>query len=275
VFNSDYFDTIDMEEKAYWFGFILADGGLHRNGKQVRVLLASRDRNHLVKLAKVFRVEARDEAYTDKRNGKTYSRSIVQLNSVRLWTAIIVKGVPQRKCDFASARVVQCIPAELRRHFVRGYFDGDGCISKIGRAEFRLTIVGPHCILQTIRELIHGELGARCAPPDFRSGIWRITWCGTDKLNMIKQWLYDNATVYLERKKLIFDELPRFRGSSQYKGVYYIQAERHWVARIYRDQRMKTIGQFGSESEAKEALDRYVVGFDSAVPSVMADFVRT
>lgn len=126
-----------------------------------------------------------------------------------------------------------------------------------------------------MRELVLIELGAQCGVPDFRSGIWRITSCGTDKLNRIKEWLYNEATVFLDRKKQIFDNMPRFRGSSQYKGVYYIQAKRHWVARVYQERKMKTIGQFDSKLKAKGALDRYVVGFDSAVPSVMADFVRT
>jgi hypothetical protein len=275
VINTAYFDTIDTQEKAYWFGFILADGGLHKNGKQIRILLASRDRHHLVSLAKLFDVNVRDEAVADSRTGKTYNRSIVQFNSVHMWRAIVEKGVPQRKCDFASADFLRHIPDELLRHFVQGYFDGDGCIGKIGRAEYRMTIVGPHCIVAALKEVVWHALHVPCSEPGFGKGIWRVTWCGTEKLNVMKRWLYDDASVYLTRKRLIFSDLPPYRGSSRHKGVYYIQAKRHWVAGTYRDRRMKTIGQYGSEADAKQALDTNVVGFDSAVPSVMADFVRT
>jgi hypothetical protein len=275
VLNTTYFDSIDTQEKAYWFGFILADGGLHKNGKQIRVLLASRDRQHLVTLANLFQVKVTDTAALDKRTGKTHHRSFVQLCSVHMWRSILEKSVPQRKCDIATAAVLTSVPDDQLRHFVRGYFDGDGCIGKIGRAEYRLTIVGPKCIVEALRELVSKHLGVHCGAPTFGTGIWRVTWCGTEKLNAIKRWLYDDATVYLNRKKQIFDALPSFRGSSRHKGVYYIQAKQHWVARVYRAQRMKTIGQYHSEAAAKQALDTYVVGFDSAVPSVMADFVRT
>jgi len=274
VLNTTYFDTIDTQEKAYWFGFILADGGLHKNGKQVRVLLASKDRKHLEKLANVFNVRIHDNAVVDRRTNRTYLRSMVHLNSVRIWTAIVDKGVPQRKCDFTSADVLDSLSPALLRHFARGYFDGDGSIGKVGFAEFRLTIVGPRCIVTALRDLVAEALDVSCGAPAYQSGIWRITWCGTDKLNTIRNWLYDDATVFLERKKLIFDQLPQFRGSSRHKGVYYIKAKRHWVARVYREGRMRTIGQYESESAAKEALDRHVVGFDSAAPAVMADFVR-
>lgn len=49
--NHDYFEKIDSEEKAYWLGFIAADGYVNK-ANCVGVTLASKDHAHLLKLAK-------------------------------------------------------------------------------------------------------------------------------------------------------------------------------------------------------------------------------
>jgi hypothetical protein len=51
--NDAYFDAIDCEEKAYWLGFIGADGCLVAKGEQTRLLqvkLAAKDADHLFRL---------------------------------------------------------------------------------------------------------------------------------------------------------------------------------------------------------------------------------
>ena len=54
--NLDFFNIIDSSDKAYWIGFICADGHVHRDYKQVclQIGLSSVDKLHLHKLAKIF-----------------------------------------------------------------------------------------------------------------------------------------------------------------------------------------------------------------------------
>ncbi len=53
--NDDYFSIIDTEEKAYWLGFIFADGYIsNKNGKRVGITLKSSDRDHIIKFAKAI-----------------------------------------------------------------------------------------------------------------------------------------------------------------------------------------------------------------------------
>ena len=49
-FNENIFDCIDTEEKAYWLGFIFADGSIRSNGSFIFELsLKGSDINHLHK----------------------------------------------------------------------------------------------------------------------------------------------------------------------------------------------------------------------------------
>ena len=45
--NEKYFKFIDNESKAYWLGFLMADGNIYNN--VIRITLAVVDFNHLVK----------------------------------------------------------------------------------------------------------------------------------------------------------------------------------------------------------------------------------
>lgn len=54
-FNESYFEVIDTEDKAYWLGFLYADGNIYyhkdkngdRKGGKVELSLKSDDFNHL------------------------------------------------------------------------------------------------------------------------------------------------------------------------------------------------------------------------------------
>ncbi len=50
-----FFDVIDSEEKAYWLGFIYADGNVSKNGYTLTIGLQATDSSHLMKLADIFK----------------------------------------------------------------------------------------------------------------------------------------------------------------------------------------------------------------------------
>jgi hypothetical protein len=52
--DTAFFDSIQSEPVAYWFGFFCADGHLYSSGKQVAILLAAKDAGHLTKFASQF-----------------------------------------------------------------------------------------------------------------------------------------------------------------------------------------------------------------------------
>ena len=55
--NSDYFENIDSEDKAYWLGFLFADGSVAKDRDRISVALAEKDKFHIEKFAKEVPVE--------------------------------------------------------------------------------------------------------------------------------------------------------------------------------------------------------------------------
>jgi hypothetical protein len=53
-YNSSIFELIDSEEKAYWLGFLFADGYISKNKQTLEVGLSEIDKSHLEKLRLFF-----------------------------------------------------------------------------------------------------------------------------------------------------------------------------------------------------------------------------
>lgn len=77
--DEGFFDSIDSEEKAYWLGFVTADGGVYEG--RLAVNLKHTDRRHLVKLKKALRTTAPIRFVFREDGRKSY---VLEVCSVRL-----------------------------------------------------------------------------------------------------------------------------------------------------------------------------------------------
>jgi len=77
----DFFKNIDSPEKAYWLGYLTADGYILPNG--YKVTLASKDLEIIKRFKKSIQSEhpIGEYSYQDKRTQKTYTRYHIQINS--------------------------------------------------------------------------------------------------------------------------------------------------------------------------------------------------
>jgi hypothetical protein len=115
-----YFETISDEARAYWLGFIAADGYLCPQTRGVRfgVELAHTDGDHLAVLAACLELPVHRT-----------TRGMVAIRSANAALVHDLRraGIIERKsCDEAIVTTLTRCPAPLRRHFARGLFDGDG-----------------------------------------------------------------------------------------------------------------------------------------------------
>lgn len=124
-----FFASIDTPEKAYWLGFIAADGYVKRHsggGLVLQIKLSRKDESHL----NLFKTQILSEHRitrgfsTSNITGRTYQWSSLRIVRKSIVTDIWRHGVTANKS--ADLRLPG-LPEPLLVHFIRGYFDGDGC----------------------------------------------------------------------------------------------------------------------------------------------------
>ena len=95
------------------------------------------------------------------------------------------------------------IATNFHRHFIRGYIDGDGCISfrKNGhRRNLQITIVGTEPFLNTLQFLFFKELGIKYKKLQNKGRAKGLTINGNLQCKKLVDWLYIDSNICLERK---------------------------------------------------------------------------
>ena len=131
-FNERYFENIDSEEKAYWLGFIAADGCVYKNKQSYRlqINLKGSDIDHLKKFQKAI---CSDYKITEKKVGKAQSNTCqLKINSTKMCNDLIKNNIIERKSIIFEPPILN---KNLMSHFIRGYFDGDGWITSYKRKD--------------------------------------------------------------------------------------------------------------------------------------------
>lgn len=205
-FNEHAFDKIDDEQSAYWLGFLFADGHLRKAKKQkahsLTITLSIKDKEHLLKFNTFL-----ESDYIIRECNKKYqygSRKVAELTITGQDFGKRLHNLGLINKDIKLT--MNEIDKSVIHHFIRGFFDGDGCIAK-NRIE--IIFCGTDEITKWIRIIFHETLGTNIEQKlvkNSRSTIIKyLTYGGRNQAKMIYDWMYKDATVYLPRKKLIFD----------------------------------------------------------------------
>jgi hypothetical protein len=209
-YNENFFDVIDTEEKAYWLGFIYADGYITKRGNtyQLGIALSRKDKSHLEKFIKSLDSNIVIRNYTNKtvfKENTEYSRVIISNNHI--CEQLIKKGCVRRKTDKLIFPSYDIIPKELIHHFIRGYFDGDGCLTgslhpKRNVYEYQIKIVGTMEMLEGIHKHlpIDKKLYLRQRFNDRNVNNYTLEIGGKKQVERILEYMYNDATIYLDRK---------------------------------------------------------------------------
>lgn len=194
-FDEHFFDVIDTEAKAYWLGFIYADGNVSRNGRTLRVLLAIKDVAHLEKLRVTLDHPA--PLLSTEKNTR------LLVSSVHMGRRLQQLGIVARRGTWDS--VFPQIPDHLTHHTIRGIFDGDGCANLSRGKYLRIEFLGQLDFLQWMKNLFIHKFHLADNPIIFPHGIGMIRWSGKQIIPLIN-YLYHDATIFLSRKKDICDK---------------------------------------------------------------------
>lgn len=197
--DEDYFEIIDTEDKAYWLGFIQADGCIYRQETTYRfqINLSRKDKDQLERFNKTINSTYK---ITDKKVGK-YEVSMLKINSKPFCERLMKHGIVPRKSlnDFLPD-----LPNELLRHFVRGFFDGDGGISLKGK-KARVSFVGSKEFLTKFKQVLITNAGVQFSPKSIqkncKSKAYQMNLDVRKDIAKLYDYMYKEAVVYMPRKK--------------------------------------------------------------------------
>lgn len=203
--KEDFFRTIDTEEKAYWLGFLAADGNVNKDLSRVSLLLAKRDIEHLEK----FRSHIGSShpittglAYLDYENNiKTFPYCKIEINCQKMAFDLNSLGLTPNKSLSLKPPTISTI---FERHFWRGALDGDGCLSFYKNGDPAICLIGSPWMCEGFGKFIENELGYSYNVRTHGDNILtkRLQHsCGKGKATI--KLLYENTTVYLNRKMLL------------------------------------------------------------------------
>ena len=222
--NHNYFDNIDTEIKAYLLGFFIADGWLNVGNSRFGLQIKEEDNIVLHYIKNEF---ANDSVISTKnRTTETVTRK--NISTIR-WTSSHMKDIFMNKYKILENKTYdktfmfpfEEIPEHLIRHFIRGFFDGDGCFSKI-RQSLSITIISTSLnflnqiakyftnLSEGINEVIREINGKTTNYYTLNFNFERTD--KPEKVLKIYNYLYDDSELYLIRKKDKIESYLKYRG---------------------------------------------------------------
>ena len=212
----DFFENIDTEEKAYWLGFMFADGYIvdysNKHGEdKFGITLHSKDKETLKQFKKSLRST---NPITDvSSNGRQLHR--ILMSSQKTVDDLISHGCVKQKSLILKPPIG--VPKKLTHHFIRGFFDGDGSIfwnkSEFEKHNTWFTPSFNICITSTkeMIEWIINQVGVgKISKEERRAKTWYYRQSGNDKVKQFCDYIYKDATIFMERKYQLYQELLKY-----------------------------------------------------------------
>lgn len=204
-----FFDIIDTEEKAYWLGFFLADASVSNNSNTISIGLSIRDYDHLHRLKKSLKITCPIREFISS-NG--YKSCIISFYSQNIKEKLISYNVIPNKKKYGKHPFL-LLNNDLIKHYIRGFFDGDGCVSESIRKEtgtkrYAIEIASCQEMLVFIKKFLADN---NIEVSDIREHMSIYEIRTSNNLEIIKFFnlIYKDANIYLPRKYERLEDISR------------------------------------------------------------------
>lgn len=202
--NETYFDNIDTPNKAYILGFLYADGNNCMTKQTIRIGLQEEDKQILEDMRKEIGSE-NPLVFQDNSNKHTFGYNyknmwILNMYSKHMCETLKSHGmIPNKslKVKFPD------IDKSLYSHFIRGVFDGDGCIHNAkGKTRHLCSIVGTYDLCNFLKKLFETmNIQSHVREASNHNGITAVLeiW-KTESVIKFLDYIYQDAEMFLDRK---------------------------------------------------------------------------
>lgn len=213
AWNESFFDRL-TPDAAYVIGFIIADG--HIEGDRSRIGISQKDPEPLLRIARAIDFEGG----LHLQKGNMYALRLASKHATKI---LIEKyGLPRGGIKSYVVRIPSNIPDELMPHLIRGFFDGDGCISVAGSPIYIRFVSGSLGLIDDVSNILATQVGISTGRRSKRGHIkkngqrtesYGAQWISQREIMSFAQYIYGSerdvygSDLYLRRKKEKFDGL--------------------------------------------------------------------
>lgn len=207
TFNYNFFDEIDSEEKAYFLGLLYADGYIDTDRGATNISLIHTDVGILEKFKKVIQYNGNIQTViinkTNLKNCIVRPQKRLVFRDKHMTDTLANAGCVQKKSLVLKFPELHILPKSLYNHFIRGYFDGDGCISFCGnKPDFQ--ILGTKEFLTYVQNVLVENTGLNFTKIVQRGNFFVLRYSGRINCLKLRDYIYNDATIYLDRKHIKF-----------------------------------------------------------------------
>lgn len=202
--NQNYFDNIDTEYKAYFLGYIVADGNISKTTNRICFCINSDDDYILNELKKDINSKnlIRRRKVYDKRTNKSYNSSTFQINGQTLKSGLLKYGINSNKSN--NFLFPDLIPPKMFKHFLRGMFDGDGHISK---NRTLVSLISTKEFLNSLNSMFFHNNNQYIQEVTKNANVFRLQIQTSQTILNFLNYLYSDAKVYLIRKYKLYENM--------------------------------------------------------------------
>jgi len=203
---------------AYVLGFFTADGSMIKNKRGAHFIeFQITDKDLLVKIRKLF--GSNHKITTRKRNNNSKISYRLQIGSKEIFNDLLKLGLTPNKSK--TIKLLK-IPDKYLSHFLRGYFDGDGCVNICAyQQKYKnslSTIInsgftsGSKKILMEIKNRLTKFKIIKGGTLYYHSKAYRL-WFSINDSSELYKFMYSNLrnSLFLDRKKAVFEKYFKIR----------------------------------------------------------------
>jgi hypothetical protein len=202
-FDENYFESIDTEDKAYFLGFIVADGSVNSISNVIQI--TQKEPDILYEFKRYIKYEG------DLIKSKNRDVFDIKISSSKMKSDLLKLGISPNKTMSVN---YPSIPENLQSHFMRGVFDGDGCVSihhdkrdNSDRGQVNICSGSFEFIKEYVDNMVRycGVKKNNIRQP--KGTYYVIDWGGLSDVESVYEFLYKDANIFLKRKKETYDKV--------------------------------------------------------------------
>lgn len=206
--NEEYFKNIDSGEKAYWLGYLVADGCTTK--EKNKVTLSSKDEEVILKFKNATQAEHKISKVTisDKRTNKKYCRYSIQITNTYFVNNLLKWGINENKTDIF---VFPNIDEKYFSYFIAGLFDGDGSVYlDVTNSYLKCNLISTKEVLTFIQEYFLNKFNiphkALIRISLNKKNVYKVYWGTFDSIKILNYIYNGDKNIYLSRKYNMYSE---------------------------------------------------------------------